>query len=32
MKAVRTAAFGGYEQMVLEDTPVPIPQTGQVLV
>jgi len=32
MKAVRIAAFGGYEQMVLEDTPVPVPQTGEVLV
>jgi NADPH:quinone reductase-like Zn-dependent oxidoreductase len=32
MKAVRVAAFGGYEQMVLKDIPVPVPQAGQVLV
>ena len=32
MKAVRVAAFGGYEQMTLTDVAVPLPQKGQVLV
>ncbi len=31
MKAVRVAAFGGYEQMELKDAPTPVPQAGQVL-